>query len=123
MAERYGDWADWLLCLGVAVLLGARLSMRNPEGYSPRWWRQHPEVRPPSGVGSSENTKLDKLERSTVETYVSLEVAIVTVVFPVTWYIRVLLLCLLACIVGDLTWRSPWTVELSERLKMVICGI
>jgi len=26
MSEDYGDWANWLLCLGIAVLLGVRVS-------------------------------------------------------------------------------------------------
>jgi hypothetical protein len=41
---EYGDWTDWLLCLGVGVLLGARLPMRNPEGHSPKYWHQHREA-------------------------------------------------------------------------------
>ncbi|HZQ67034.1 MAG TPA: hypothetical protein VFA68_00835 [Terriglobales bacterium] len=41
--ERYGNWRDWLLCLAIAVLLGIRLPMRNPEGHSPEYWRKHPE--------------------------------------------------------------------------------
>jgi hypothetical protein len=42
---KYGNEWDWLLCLGVAILLGARLSVRNPEGHNPRYWRKHPETK------------------------------------------------------------------------------
>jgi hypothetical protein len=45
MAENYGGSSDWLLCLGIAVLLGARVPMRNPEGHSPKYWRRHLEAR------------------------------------------------------------------------------
>lgn len=44
MLGEYGDWTDWLLCLGIAVLLGARWPMRNPEGHSPKYWRKHPNA-------------------------------------------------------------------------------
>jgi hypothetical protein len=44
MPEEYGDWIDWLLCLWIAILFVARLPVRNPEGHSPRWWKQHPEA-------------------------------------------------------------------------------
>src|SRR5450755_3156369 len=42
--QDYGNWTDWLRCLGVAVLLRARLPMHNPEGHSPKWWNQHREA-------------------------------------------------------------------------------
>ena len=38
---EYGDSWDWLLCLGIAISLGVRLSVRNPEGHTPKWWRRH----------------------------------------------------------------------------------
>src|ERR1022692_2186496 len=46
MAKECGGWWDWLLCLGIAVLLGAPLPTRNPEGHSPKWWKRHPEAIP-----------------------------------------------------------------------------
>ncbi|HEY6767261.1 MAG TPA: hypothetical protein VI386_21085 [Candidatus Sulfotelmatobacter sp.] len=47
MGEPYGDWRDYLLCVGVAILLGAKLPVRNPDGHSPGWWKRHPEaIRP-----------------------------------------------------------------------------
>lgn len=48
MAEQsYGDWTDWLLCLGIVILLETRwpMSRRNPDGHSPRWWNRHPAAR------------------------------------------------------------------------------
>jgi uncharacterized membrane protein YedE/YeeE len=45
----YGNWTDWLLCLGIIILLEVRLpsmSNRNPSGHSPRYWRRHPEYKP-----------------------------------------------------------------------------
>ncbi len=45
VVEKYGGCWDCLLCFGLAVLLGTRLPMRNPEGHSPRWWKRHPQAK------------------------------------------------------------------------------
>ncbi len=42
---EYGDERDWLLCLGIAILLGARLPMPNLDGHSQRYWHRHPEAK------------------------------------------------------------------------------
>lgn len=44
----YGNWEDWLLCLGIIILLEVRfprMPEHNPEGHSPRYWRKHPRIK------------------------------------------------------------------------------
>jgi hypothetical protein len=37
-----------LLALGIAYSLLDHMANRNPEGHSPKYWRKHPEVKPPT---------------------------------------------------------------------------
>jgi hypothetical protein len=60
MSDEYGEWTDWLLCLGIAVLLGARWPMRNPEGHTPNWWRKHPEARAAVASQESQSNEQDR---------------------------------------------------------------
>lgn len=62
-----------------------------------------------------------KLERSTIEFYIGLAVAIVTVVFPMTWWLRCLLLLALVGIVIDVSFRHPRIVGRHVLLKITAC--
>jgi hypothetical protein len=58
------------------------------------------------------------LERSTLEAYAGIGIAIITVVFPLTWWGKSLLLLVLALILVDLSWRSKQTVNLKPIHKL-----
>jgi hypothetical protein len=44
MESEYGGWKDWLLCLALIIALEIRIPTlrKNPEGHSPKWWKNHP---------------------------------------------------------------------------------
>jgi hypothetical protein len=60
MENRYGDWRDYLLCVGIAVLLGAKLPMRRA-----RWRKKQREARaasvPAQRVDSVDSSATDSL--------------------------------------------------------------
>jgi hypothetical protein len=62
-----------------------------------------------------------KLQRSSLESYFGIAIAITSVVFPLTWYIKLALLIILAGIVIDLSWHSPKTLGWKEYQKALLC--
>jgi hypothetical protein len=65
-----------------------------------------------------------RLERSSLEAYGGIAIAIVSAVFTLTWYIKFGLLLILAGIIIDLSWRSPWTIGITKGVyKWLICMI
>jgi hypothetical protein len=61
-----------------------------------------------------------RIERSSIEAYAGIVIAIISVVFPMTWWIRGGLLLILVGIVIDLAWRSPWTEGFRSRYRIAI---
>ena len=64
-----------------------------------------------------------KLETSTIEFYIGLVIAIITVVFPMTWWFRCLLLLVLIGICADVSFRHPRLISRHIALKIAICLI
>ena len=55
MPEKYGDWTDWLLCLGIAVSLGARWPSMGGRQFHKPAKRQHKSEISPATPMSVEN--------------------------------------------------------------------
>ena len=67
-----------------------------------------------------EDIKSSKMERSTVEAYIGITVAIITVVFPMTWWMRCALLTILASIVIDVAFRHHFIIARSRITRGII---
>jgi hypothetical protein len=123
---EYGNWWDWLLCLGIAVLLGARWPMRNREGHSPKYWRKHQpreSATPPLPTSISPlKEKLNPLGRSSIEAYIFFFFAIAVVILaafniPINFTIGCTLTVVVMVCALDLWFRSPWTIKFNWPIK------
>jgi hypothetical protein len=54
----------------------------------------------------------EKLGRSSIEAYVSIGIAIVVVVFPLNFWVKLTLICVLACLLVDVAFRNFWMMGL-----------
>src|SRR5258708_5278818 len=96
---------------------------RNRRRLQPTMVHMPPRLR---GLPSTDNKttihipKLEPLPRSSVEAYISVCIAIVCVVYPVTWYLKLGLLLVLWLISADLSWRSQWTVKWKKLHKVLL---
>jgi hypothetical protein len=72
-------------------------------------------------MGSSSNQPKNPLEMADVEAYIAIAIAIVTVVFEMTWQWKVGLLVILAAMLNDLCWRSKLTIRLYWPLRLILC--
>jgi hypothetical protein len=62
------------------------------------------------------------LTRSSIEFYIGMVVAIVLVVFPMTWYMRIPLFVILCAACVDFCWHSPFTLKnFSKPARTVVC--
>lgn len=107
---EYGDCTDWLLCLGIAVLLAARLPMRNREGHSPKYWRKHLQAaqnQPAIPIAASENRQLNKGDTWTI-LGVLLGVLFVIIVPPL--YAKIPIFAGVCVGLGWLAYRSHWVI-------------
>jgi len=59
----------------------------------------------------------ETLSRSSVEFVVGLFIAIIAAVFPMTWWLKLILIAILIPFVVDLTARSPWTIKWCRIVK------
>jgi hypothetical protein len=71
-------------------------------------------------VAETHKKTLGKLERSNLEAYAGLAIAIWLAVVPMTWWLRCMLLLALSGIVLDVSWRHPWTFEWPWKRKLAI---
>lgn len=118
MAEGYGDWTDWLLCLGIAVLLGARLPMRNPEGHSPRYWKKHnkaPLV--PRVDHMSSTTNQGQLSRGDTWTLFGVLVGVFFVIVLPPLYAKIPIFILVCVGLGWLAYKSHRVTGWSQIRK------
>ncbi|HEY2913704.1 MAG TPA: hypothetical protein VGK21_10125 [Candidatus Angelobacter sp.] len=67
-----------------------------------------------------DSPEIKKLERSTVEFYIGLAIAIITVVFPMTWWLRCLLLLILVFIALHVSYRHPRIANKHVALRTVL---
>src|ERR1700693_3445799 len=61
------------------------------------------------------------LKRSNLEAYVSIIIAIITVVFRMTWYFKILLLLVVAGLITDISFHAPFLVQCSRKINVMIC--
>jgi hypothetical protein len=62
-----------------------------------------------------------KLQRSSIEAYSAIIIAVLLAVFPMTWYLRLLLFLILATVCVDFCWRSPITYKRDVFSKILLC--
>jgi hypothetical protein len=130
MAEKYGEWTDWLLCVGIAVLLRVRLPMRNPDGHSPRYWRRHPKAaQPPADAPLVANTDNRQLSRGDTWSILGVLLGVLFVIVLPPLYAKVPIFVLVCIGLGWLAHRSHWVVGWSvvqtsclALLVVIICS-
>lgn len=60
--------------------------------------------------------------RSSVEAYAGIGIGILLAVLPMTWWLKALSVLVLAGIVTDLSFRSPWTSNFGKS-RIVLCVV
>jgi hypothetical protein len=61
----------------------------------------------------------EPLPRSSIEAFWGFILVIITLVFPMTWWLKTFLIIALAGIIVDLIIRSPWTIKWHWLLKSI----
>jgi hypothetical protein len=64
--------------------------------------------------------KTRELGRSSVEAYVGYIIATISAVFPMTWWIRAILLIVVCGLGTDMVWRSPLTIGWHKAAKSIL---
>jgi hypothetical protein len=116
---EYGDWMDWLRCLGIAVLLEAKVSMRNPDGHSPKWWRKHPEALPAITI-ISPSVPRDQLGRGDTWTILGVLLGVLFVVVLPPLLAKIPIFILVCSGLVWLTHKSYWTLSWSRSLRALV---
>src|SRR6266850_689260 len=67
----------------------------------------------------------EKIGRSTAEAYSGLAIAIIAVVFPVTWWLKIVLMMVVGGLAIDIAFRHPKTIEFHwlKKLGISVLGI
>jgi hypothetical protein len=114
-----GDWTDWLLCVGIAVLLGANLPTRNPEKHGPRWRRKHPKaILLP--VAMPKTPKKDQLSLGDTWTIFGVLLGVLFVIIIPPLYAKIPLFLAVCTGLAWLTHRSHWTVAWNPWQKWLV---
>lgn len=77
----------------------------------------------PDATRRAKRPKQELAGRSSVETYGAIGVAIITVVFKMSWWIKIGLLIFLVGMLIDLTFHSRWTAKFAPVKKRVIATL
>jgi len=67
----------------------------------------------------------EKISRSTGEAYLGIAIAIFVAVFPVGWWVKVILMCIVGALAVDIVFRHPWTIGFHwlTRTLLAVLGI
>jgi hypothetical protein len=129
MEERYGNWRDYLVCVGIAISLGAKLPMPNRR--RERYWRRHPKEMPPTTVTPVKAEPAHNGQLSAGDTWTILGV-LLGVLFVIALPPLYLKIPAFALVCGGLAWLahrshwvSNWTLlqkNLAAVLVVLICS-
>jgi hypothetical protein len=87
-----------------------------------RWaWREI--TFPPTTESDTKRMRRRPLERSSIEASISIAIAIGAVVFPITWYLKIVLLFVLWALIVDLVRRSPLTINYKPIWKLGLIAV